>query len=108
MWKLVMQPASPKEGHTVTRTKTTTSSRSSRPLHPHSVLHPSQLTRLCQPDHSLLHTRRDQGPVFGPYPLHDQGPAVFGPRALNLRQQPLVCPERPRVVEVDGVIQTDH
>ena len=55
----------------------------------------------------FLYTCRNQ---FAPleYSLKDQPSAIARPRALHFCEYPLIRPEIPWPVEIDGVIQTDH
>src|SRR5690348_8191481 len=56
----------------------------------------------------LLCASGNQRPIPRPDLLDRQPPALARPRALHLHEHPLVRPERPRIVAVDRMVQTDH
>jgi|SRR5690242_4896615 len=57
---------------------------------------------------NLLYTAGDECAIAGVHSLEDQAPSIAGPSCLHFCKNPLVCPEISRVVEVDGVVKTDH
>jgi len=56
----------------------------------------------------LLYAGRDKGSIFRVHPLEDEATTIASPGRLCLGEDPFIGPEGTRVVEVNGVVQTDH
>ena len=56
----------------------------------------------------LLHAGCNESAIAGEKLLENQTSPVTTPRRLHLGEHPFVGAERSRVMEVDGVVQTDH
>jgi hypothetical protein len=56
----------------------------------------------------LLYAARNEGAILGVHLLEHKPSAVTSPGRLHLSEDPLVSPEATGVVEVDGMVQTNH